>query len=69
MKVNIIASNDGESLINAINEFIKDKIVIDIKYQAFPVITNYNDLGVPSRVTCADRALIMYKEIENNESM
>ena len=56
MKVHIIASGNGLNLQRAINEFIEDKIVIDIKYQS---------ILIESRGVINDRVIIMYEE--NNE--
>lgn len=55
VKVKIIAFNDGNRLMEAVNDFCKDKIVIDIKFQSLIV-----DYGVTSSVN--DRVLIIYSE-------
>lgn len=55
MKVKIIDDVDAPSLEDKINDFIKDKNVIDIKYQ----IDSYQvNLGLVITIS----ALIMYKE-------
>lgn len=56
MKVHMIASTNGPNLQRAINEFIKDKIVFDIKYQS---------LLIKSDRVINDRVIIMYEE--NNQ--
>lgn len=59
-KVQIIVSQHPETLELCINEFIKDKEVVDIKFTSALVI-------IPGRQTAiSDRALIIYKEKEND---
>lgn len=53
MKVHMIASSNGLDLQRAINDFIKDKFVIDIKFQS---------TVIESIRTINDRVLIMYEE-------
>ena len=55
VKVKIIAINDGNRLMEAVNDFCKDKNVIDIKFQSLLI-----DYGVTSSVN--DRVLIIYSE-------
>ncbi len=55
VKVKIISCNDGNRLMEAVNDFCKDKIVIDIKFQSLLI-----DYGVTSSVN--DRVLIIYRE-------
>lgn len=68
-KVKMFASNDGVRLEQAVNDFIKDKLVIDIKYQSFVVGTAYNGVGAPIRQVVLDRALVIYEDfgIENKD--
>ena len=47
------------------NEFVKDKHVVDAKYTSFPVVSQYGLNNVPKRVDIYDRALIMYEEMED----
>lgn len=55
VKVHVIGSSDAATFQNAVNNFIEDKDVIEIKYQAV-VINNVSCVAVN------DRALIIYKE-------
>ena len=64
MKVKIFVGNNVKSMEDEINEFIKDKSVIDIKYQSMSLITRYNATGIPSKVVIYDRALVMYADEE-----
>lgn len=59
MKVKILASTDGKQLEGWINEFIKDKICVDIRF---------NSVGIPNKngsVTICDRVLIFYEDFED----
>jgi hypothetical protein len=62
MKVKIFSS-DGNSvaLAKAVNEFIKDKDVVDIKYTTTFVINKYGDFGVPESGIFVDRAMVMWE--------
>lgn len=56
VKVKIIACNDGIRLMESVNDFCKDKSVIDIKFQS---------LLIKERITRSsinDRVLIIYSE-------
>lgn len=55
VKVKIISCDDGNRLMEAVNDFCKDKIVIDIKFQSLLI-----DYEVLSSVN--DRVLIIYSE-------
>lgn len=64
MKVKIFVGNNVKSMEDEINEFIKDKSVIDIKYQSMSLTTRHNATGIPSKVVIYDRALVMYVDEE-----
>lgn len=51
-----------------VNDFIKDKIVIDIKYEVTPLSTKW-DLrsGTPVETTFYDSVLIIYSEVESHD--
>lgn len=59
MKVKIIDDVDTPSLEDNINEFIKDKEIIDIKYQ---INSCQGNLGLVLTIS----ALIMYEEVTND---
>lgn len=61
MKVKILGGSNYEDLEYDINRFIKDKRVIDIKYQATYVVNHYRG-GVPDSGIMTDRVFIMYEE-------
>lgn len=60
-KVKILADIDMNALVERINDFIKDKDVVDIKFTTvcYPVQTVN---GLPSKLAINDRALIIYRE-------
>lgn len=62
MKVKIFGS-DGDSLAleKAVNEFIKDKDVVDIKYTTTFIINKYGNFGVPDGGIFIDRAMVMWE--------
>jgi len=62
MKVKIFGS-DGDSLAleKAVNEFIKDKDVVDIKYTTTFVINKYGNFGVPDGGIFIDRVMVMWE--------
>lgn len=64
MKVKIFVGINIKSMEDEINEFIKDKPVIDIKYQSMGLATRYNATGIPTNVVVYDRALVMYVDEE-----
>lgn len=45
-----------------VNNFIKDKEVINIQYQSYSICTKYNGNGIPIDIKCVDRVMIMYRE-------
>lgn len=59
MKVKIIDDVDTPSLEDNINEFIKDKEIIDIKYQ---INSCQGNLGLVLTIS----ALIMYEKVTND---
>lgn len=65
MKVKILTSNNYAVLENDVNRFIKNKNVIDIKYQSMYVETEFRN-GVPVSGTAIDRVLIMYTDEEED---
>ena len=60
MKVKIIDDVDTPSLEDNINEFIKDKEIIDIKYQ---INSCQGNLGLVLTIS----ALIMYEDVTNDQ--
>ena len=64
-KVKVISYDNAGIFESQINEFIRDKKVIDIKYQTYVLTTQYTNY-VPSQTVVCDRALIIYEE-ENND--
>lgn len=62
-KVKIFSSNNYVDLENAINEFIKDKTVIDIRYTTEMVPTKVNEYGAIKALDVCDHALIIYEEM------
>lgn len=62
MKIEILGSNgDLKAFVDAVNEFIAGKNVIDIKYTSSFIVNKYGNYNVPESGFFADRALIMYE--------
>lgn len=59
-KIKIFRSKNIAELEKLVNEFIKDKVVIDIKHHSEFVGTSYNSVGVPVNVCCYDSVMILY---------
>lgn len=61
MKVKIFGSaGDSLTLEKEVNEFIKDKDVVDIKYTTTFVVNRYGNFGVPDGGIFIDRAMVMW---------
>ena len=60
-KIKLFSSSTYSQLENSVNTFIADKLVRDIKYQSFPIVTKYEN-GLPSEADIIDRAMIIYEE-------
>ena len=63
MKVKVFACSNAADLERAINDFIKDKKVIDIKFQSLHYATKYNEKGNPCESDINDRVLVIYEEM------
>lgn len=62
MKIKIFSRYSLSELEQMVNNFIKDKEVIDIRYQSYSVCTKYNGNGIPKETKCVDRVMIVYRE-------
>ena len=68
IRVEIIGSENALVFQDAMNRFIKDKKVVDIKYQPILLPKVYEG-NVPVRSAVLDRALIVYVEGEDDETI
>ena len=66
LKIKLFSDTDPQSFENKLNEFIKDKDVVDIHYQTFPVQTAWQN-GAPIKGEIVDRVLVVYKEAEEKK--
>lgn len=62
VKTHLIGDNDGARFQESLNNFIADKKIVDIKYTAFPIVTESYSNGAPKAVGAVDRALVIYEE-------
>lgn len=60
-KVKVIAIGDLERFETILNDFIKDKKVVDIKYQPLFISTAFVG-GAPVKGTVFNRAMVIYEE-------
>lgn len=67
-KVQIFSVSDAVRLADFINEFIKDKKVVDIKYQAVTLYDKFTKIGTPQNVIVNDRAMVIYEEPDEDTS-
>lgn len=62
MKVKMFSETDMEKLEKEVNEFIEERVVMDVKYQSMYITTQYNGDGIPIAGNIIDRALVIYAE-------
>ena len=62
MKIKLFSRKSKEELEQAVNQFIQDKNVVNIKYQSYSIVRKYNGNGVPIEFACVDHVLVIYKE-------
>ena len=62
MKIKIFSRYSLSEVEQVVNDFIKDKEVINIQYQSYSICTKYNGNGIPMETKCVDRVMIVYKE-------
>lgn len=60
-KVKVISVGDLERFESVLNDFIKDKKVVDIKYQLVYISTAFVG-GTPVKGTIYNRAMVIYEE-------
>ena len=60
MKIKIFSGKDIKDMESAVNEFIADKVIHDIKYSSVFVAEQYNGNGIPIRASFYDRVMVMY---------
>lgn len=63
MKVKIFSCSAADILEKAINNFIKDKKIIDIKFSSVHYFTEYNEKGLFINGEINDRVLVIYEEM------
>lgn len=68
IKTRLFSNSSGLDFMEEVNEFIRDKKVIDIKYQPFPIIQEYYRNNVPKSGTIIDRALVIYEKPDEETS-
>lgn len=61
-KISLFRRNKSEDLARDVNDFIKDKKVIDIKHQADIVNLSYYNNGIPKNTAFYDTVLVVYEE-------
>ena len=64
MKIKIFSASSNTIVEESVNEFIKDKEVIDIKYTPSFIVNQYNDNGIPAGGAFIDRVMVMYEELK-----
>ena len=66
-KIVIFSSSNAREFQSSVNEFIKDKYVIDIKFQSILTPTKVNGNGVVTDYTYTDRAMVIYEDKVSGE--
>lgn len=62
MKVKIFSGKDIGKLEKEINDFMEERLVMDVKYQSMYIVKKYNRDGIPIEGGVIDRALIIYAD-------
>ena len=68
MKVKVFESRKSIDLENQINEFIKDKVVYDIRQSTFTVPAKIDKDGKTVRVDIFSRVIVMYDNVKKDVS-
>ena len=66
LKTKLFSNTDPECFETTLNEFIKDKEVVDIHYRTFSIQTEWQN-GMPTKGEIVDRALVVYREAEKKK--
>lgn len=66
LKTKLFSNTDPKCFETTLNEFIKDKEVVDIHYRTFSIQTEWRN-GIPTKGEIVDRALVVYKEAEEKK--
>ena len=61
-KVKLFRDKDDAVLEERINEFIKDKSIVDIRYEVTCINTQYDNRGIPTASCFYTSVFIVYKE-------
>lgn len=64
MKIKLFSGTSKEKIEQDVNQFIRDKIVIDIRYSSHYIPNSFGKNGNPVKTICVDRVLVIYKEGE-----
>lgn len=62
MKIKIFSKKDTLELEKEVNSFMKERVVMDVKYQSMYVATKYNGDGIPIEGKIIDRAMVIYAD-------
>lgn len=60
-KVMLFSDTDHNRFVTDLNAFIANKTIVDIKYESFPITTQYSGNGIPQKAEVVDRALVIYE--------
>lgn len=61
-KIKLFTTNNMGEMERWVNEFIKDKAIVDIKFSSVIFYDEFRN-GLPSRVTTNDRVMVIYNEV------
>lgn len=64
MKVKIFDSRKSSDLERDMNEFMKDKIVHDVRQSTFTIPRSFNKNGSPEHIDIFTRVILMYDEMK-----
>lgn len=67
MKIKLFSGTSKEKIEQNVNQFIQDKIVIDIKYSSHYISNSFDKNGNPVKTICVDRVLVVYEDYEEGK--
>ena len=67
MKIKLFSGTSKEKIEQDVNQFIQDKIVINIRYSSHCIPNSFDKNGNPAITICVDRVLVVYEVYEEGE--
>lgn len=63
-QIKIFSASSIDKLEERVNEFLGNhRNIIDVSYQFHPAISKYDKNGIPSKIECINRVLVVYEDV------